>query len=168
MIIVKVWIKCPYNNSVINLVLRLGLMALGTVGLTFFNIWVALGYLIYSILFNFWLLPSKHCKNCYYAVKETTVDSKTGKTIEKLLPKDQWVESCLQKHVDCGKKWMYSFYILWLVPIVLIIISFFLSFSIYAVMYLIGFIVVLAIMLYYTRQKICPTCEIMEECHSAF
>jgi len=162
------WIKCPYNNSVINLVSRLGLMALGIVGLTFFNIWVAVVYLIYSVLFNFLLFPTMHCQYCYYAVKETTTDSKTGEPIKKLLSKDKWKESCLEKHVACGKKWSINFYISWFVPIVLIIISLFLSFSIYAVMYLIGFIGVLALMLYYTRMKICPRCEIMEECHSAF
>ena len=168
MIMVKVWIKCPYNNSAINLVSRLGLMALGTVGIIFFNLWVAVVYLLYSVLFNFLLFPTKHCQYCYYAVKETTTDSKTGETIKKLLPKDQWVETCLKKHVACGKKWATNFYILWFIPIILIIVSFFISFSVFALLSLIGFIAVLALMLYYTRMKICPRCEIMEECHSSF
>ena len=162
------WIKCPYNNSVVNTVSRLGLMAIGTVGIIFFNLWVALVYLIYSVLFNFLLFPTKHCQYCYYAVKKTTTDSETGKTIEKLLPKEQWKESCLEKHVECGKKWSINFYVLWFVPIVLIIISFFFSFSILALLTLIGFIAVLALMLYYTRRKICPKCVIVEECHSSF
>jgi len=165
---VVLWIKCPYNNSVINLASRLSLMAIGTVGIIFFNLWVAVVYLLYSVLFNFLLFPSKHCQYCYYAVKETTIDNKPGKTIEKLLPKDQWVESCLEKHVECGKKWSKGFYILWFVPIILIIVSFFISFSVFALLALIGFIAVLALMLYYTRKKICPRCEIMEECHSSF
>jgi len=165
---VVVWIKCPYNNSIINTVSRLGLMALGTVGLIFFNVWVAVAYLIYSVLFNFLLFPTMHCQYCYYAVKEATTDSQTGKTIKKLLPKEQWVETCLKKHVECGKKWSINFYISWFVPIVLIIVSFFFSFSVFALLSLIGFIAVLALMLYYTRMKICPRCEIMEECHAAF
>lgn len=165
---VVLWITCPYNNSVLNLLLRLSLMALGTVGLIFFNVWVSVGYLIYAVLWNFLIFPTIHCKYCYYAVKETTTDGNTGKSIKKLLPKDQWVESCLENHVECGKKWSKGFYILWFVPIILIIVSFFLSFSIYALLSLIGFIGVLAGMLYYTRQKICPTCAIMEECHSSF
>jgi len=168
MSMVVVWVKCPYNNSVINLVSRLGLIALGTVGLIFFNIWVAVAYLTYSVLFNFLLFPTMHCQYCYYAIKKTTVDNKTGKTIEKLLSKEQWKESCLEKHVKCGKKWSKGFYILWFVPIILIIISFFFSFSIFALLSLIGFIGVLAGMLYYTRMKICPRCVIMEECHSSF
>lgn len=168
MSMVVVWVKCPYNNSVINLVSRLGLMALGTVGLIFFNVWVAVAYLVYSVLFNFLLFPTMHCQYCYYAVKKTTTDSTTGKTIEKLLSKEQWKESCLEKHVECGKKWSKGFYILWFVPIILIIVSFFFSFSIFALLSLIGFIGVLAGMLYYTRMKICPRCVIMEECHAAF
>jgi len=168
MIMVKVWIKCPYNNSVLNTVLRLGLMALGTMGLIFFNIWVAVAYLIYAVLWNFLIFPTWHCQYCYYAVKETTSDSTTGETTEKLLPKDQWVETCLKNHVKCGKKWATNLYILWFVPIILIIVSFFISFSLLALFYLIGFIAMLALMLYYTRMKICPRCEIMEECHASF
>jgi hypothetical protein len=80
-------------------------MALGTVGIIFFNVWVAVVYLIYAMLFNFLLFPTKHCQYCYYAVKETTTDNTTGKTIKKLLPKDQWKESRLENHVECGKKW---------------------------------------------------------------
>ena len=165
---VVLWIKCPYNNSVLNTLLRLGLMALGTLGLAFFNIWVAVAYLIYAVLWNFLIFPTIHCKFCYYAVKETTTDGTTGKSIKKLLSKDKWVESCLENHVECGKKWSKGFYILWFVPIILIIVSFFFSFSIFALLSLIGFIGVLAGMLYYTRQKICPKCVIVEECHSAF
>jgi disulfide bond formation protein DsbB len=143
-------------------------MVFGTVGLIFLNLWVSLVYLIYSIGFNFLLYPTKHCQYCYYAVKESTIDSKTGKTIKKLLPKEQWIESCLEKHVACGKKYGFNFFLIWLIPIVLIIVSFFFSFSIFAVIALIGFIIMLASMLTYTKKKICPTCVIVEECHSSF
>ena len=164
----NILVKCPFYKSGFQWVLRLVLMGLGTVGLYFFNLWVAVAYLIYSVLFNFLLFPTMHCQYCYYAVKKTTTDSTTGKTIEKLLSKEQWKESCLEKHVECGKKWSKGFYILWFVPIILIIVSFFFSFSIFALLSLIGFISVLAGMLYYTRMKICPRCVIMEECHSSF
>jgi len=40
--------ECPFNKSVLQLVLRLGLMALGTMGLIFLNFWVSVVYLIYS------------------------------------------------------------------------------------------------------------------------
>jgi len=155
--------KCPFNTSVLQIVLRLVLMVLGTVGLYFLNLWVAVVFLIYYVAFFFFLMPVKHCQYCYYKVKETTKDGKKC-----LLPKDQWKESYLQKHVDCGKKWGFNFFILWFLPIVLISISLFLSFSIFALISLIGFIVVLAISLIHMRWKVCPTCAIMEECHAAF
>jgi len=105
---------------------------------------------------------------CYYKVKETTIDEKSGKPIVKLLPKDKWKECCLEKHVDYAKKWGFNFFILWFLPIVLIIISFFLNFSIFALISLIGFIVVLAVMLIHMKWKVCPTCAIVDECHAAF
>jgi len=122
-------------------------MALGTVGLYFLHVWVAVGYLIYSFGFYLWLTPVKHCKYCYYQVKETSIDSKTRKPIGKLLSLDEWKESYFPKHVACGKKWGVTFFILWVLPMVLIGISFFWSFSIYALIALLGYIGVLAIML---------------------
>ena len=160
--------KCPFNHSVFQVVLRLGLMVLGTVGLYFLNIWVAVVYLVYYAVFFFLAMPLKHCQYCYYKVKETTVDEKTGNKIRKLLSKEEWKECCLEKHVDYAKKWGFNFFILWVFPIVLIIISFFLNFSIYALLSLIGFIVVLAVSLVHMRWKVCPSCAIVEECHSAF
>ena len=165
---VVLWIKCPYNNSAVIMVLRLGLMALGTLGLVFFNLWVSVVYLGYSVLFNFLFFPSKHCQFCYYAVKETTTDNETGKTIRKLYPKDQWKESCLEKHVTCAKKWAINLYILWFSPIILIIISFFFNFSSIALLSLIGFIGAFVFMFYYIQKKICPNCAIEEECKASF
>jgi membrane protein YdbS with pleckstrin-like domain len=125
-------------------------------------------YLIYFVVFFFWAMPVKHCQYCYYKVKETTIDKENGKPIVKLLPKDKWKESYLNKHVACGKKWGFNFFILWFLPIVLISISLFLSFSIFALISLIGFIVVLAVMLIHMKWKVCPTCAIVDECHAAF
>ena len=160
------FIKCPYNKSVFQWVLRLGLMALGTGGLLFLNLWVAVAYLIYYLVFFFLAMPLKHCQYCYYKIKETTLDS--GKTNVKLLPIDEWKESYLEKHVDCGKKWGFNFFILWFLPIILINISLFLSFSIFALISLIGFIVVVAVTLIHMKWKVCPTCAIVDECHSSF
>ena len=159
--------RCPYYNP-LNILFIIGLIAFGTIGLYFLNLWVAIVYLIYAISWYFLVMPVVHCQYCYYKTKETTVDNTTGKAIENLLPKEQWVESCLQKHVECGKKWGFNFFIAWFLPIILIVISFFLNFSIYALLSLIGFIVVLTVMLIYVRYKVCPTCAIMEECHEAF
>ncbi|MFX1393342.1 MAG: hypothetical protein ACFFAH_07190 [Promethearchaeota archaeon] len=162
----NILVKCPFYKSGFQWVLRLVLMVLGTMGLYFLNVWVAVAYLIYYILFYFLLMPLKHCQYCYYRVKETTTEG--GKTISKLLPKGKWTECYLKKHVACGKKWGFSFIILWLLPIVLIIISFFLNFSIFALICLIGFVGVLALSLIHMRWKVCLTCAIMEECHSSF
>ena len=165
---VWLWLKCPYNKSVLNWLFRLGMMVFGTVGIYFLNLWVAVVYLIYYVVWSFLLMPLKHCKNCYYMVKETTTNEKTGKTSVNLLPKEEWVESCLEKHVACGKKWGFNFFISWFAPIVLIIISFFFNFSIIALISLIGFIGSLAGSIIYVRYKICPRCAIIEECHEAF
>ena len=141
----------------------------GTVGLKFLNIWVAVVYLPISAVFTFWTWPVKHCKYCYYNVTETAPEKKNGKTIMKLLPKNEWKESYLTKHVDCGKKWFPSIgIVLWVFPIIGIVISFFLDFCIYALYSLIGFIALLVIMLVYVRYRVCPSCAFMEECHAAF
>ena len=160
----KVYIKCPYFGSVINVGLIIGWMALGTVGLYFLNLWGAVVYLIYSLVFMFWAMPVKHCQYCYYRVKETPIDNKKGE----LLPLEKWKELYLKKHVDCAKKWSVHFFILWFGPIIGISISFFLWFDIVALLSLIGFIVMLAAMMIYVNKKVCPTCAFMEECHASF
>ena len=161
--------KCPYNKSVLLWIFRLGLMVLGTVGLKFLNIWVAVIYLLYSVVFTFWVQPVKHCKYCYYNVKAPTVEEKNGKAIMKLLPIDEWKESYLKMHVDCANKWYPPINILlWLLPIITMGISLFLNFSVITLFSLIGFIVLLALMLLYTQKKVCPTCAFVDECHSSF
>jgi hypothetical protein len=160
--------QCPYNNSVVVLASRIALVALGTIGLTFLHPWVAVVYLIYAAGFSFLAWPVKHCQYCYFKITESTTDEKTGETMLTLMPTEEWTDSYLQKHVACGKKWGKNLAILWFFPIPLIGISFLLNFSIVAVISLIGFIGALAVMLTYTRYKICPTCAIVEECHAAF
>jgi hypothetical protein len=163
-----VYPQCPYNNSVLLLVLRVGLIVLGTVGIRYLHVWIAAVYLVYSVAFFFVAMPVKHCQYCYYKVREPAGEREKGKTRMKLLPVDTWKESYLQKHVDCGKKWGFNFAILWVGPIVLIGISLFLNFSVSALLFLIGFIGVLAVMVVYVRWRVCPTCAIMDECHAAF
>jgi len=158
--------KCPFYKPV-PLLIILVLIALGTWGIHYLNLWAAVAYLIYSILYYFLAMPLTMCKYCYYKVKETTIDRKKGKTIEKLLPLDKWRESYLKKHV--GQKHLTVFMsIIWLLPIVLIVISFFLNFSIFALISLICFIVVLVGNYFYMLRKVCTTCAIKEECHSSF
>lgn len=158
--------KCPFYKPV-PLLIILALIALGTVGIYFLNLWVSVGYLIYSIVFYFLAMPLTICKYCYFKVKETTIDRDTGETIVKLLPLDKWRESYLKKHVG-QKYWAVFMSIIWLLPIVLIVISFFLNFSIFALIFLIGFIVVLVGNYFHMLRKVCTTCAIMDECHSSF
>jgi len=160
--------KCPFYKSVLHLVFMLALIGLGTVGIYFLNLWIALVYLIYSIVFFFLAMPLWHCQYCYYKVKETPLDRKKRKPIVKLLPIDKWKESYLNKHVNCAKKWGFNFFILWLGPIILIGISLFLNFSLFALIFLIGFIVVMAVMMIHMKRKVCPICAIKDECHSSF
>jgi hypothetical protein len=158
--------KCHFYKPV-PLLIILVFIALGTWGIYYFNLWAAVGYLIYSILFYFLVMPLTICKYCYYKVKETTIDKEKGKTIEKLLPLDKWRESYLKKHVG-QKNWVGLMTIIWFLPIVLIVISFFLNFSIFALISLIGFIVVLVGNYFYMLRKVCPACAIQKECHSSF
>ena len=54
--------SCPLNKSFLQLVFKLGMMALTTVGLIFFNLWVSMVYLIYSVAFFFLIMPLTICK----------------------------------------------------------------------------------------------------------
>jgi membrane protein YdbS with pleckstrin-like domain len=160
--------KCPYNRPVLQWILRVALLVLGALGLSFLNFWAAVVYVIYYGVFFFWAMPVKHCQYCYYCVTDPTIDSKTGTTRGTLLPLDQWKESHFPQHVECAKKWEANFFILWFLPIGLMGIGLFLNFSIVAVIALIAFIVVLAAMLLHMKWKVCPTCAFMEECHASF
>ncbi len=161
----RIFPKCPFYNSVVIVILTIALIAFGSIGIYFLHFWAALVYMIYSSVFYFLAMPVWHCQYCYFKVRDP---STVGKTNERLLPKNEWKESYLTKHVVCAKKWGYNFFIIWFVPIILIVISFFLSFSIFAVLSLIGFLVALGLILYYTRKRVCTNCAIMEECHAAF
>jgi len=152
-LILEIFPKCPFYTSLQALSIILALITLGTVGIYFFNLWAAVGYLIYSILFYFLLMPFTMCKFCYFKVNETTVD--------------KWRETYLEKHVG-QKNWVIFMVIVWFLPIVLIVISFFLDFSIFALLSLIGFIVVLVGNYFYMLRVKCPKCAIKEECHSSF
>ena len=94
-------------------------------------------------------------------------DKSLLKTIEKLLSVDKWSESHLHKHVG-QKNWVVLMVIIWFLPIVLIVISFFMDFSLFAVISLIGFTAVLVGNVFYMLRVKCPKCPIREECHSSF
>ena len=158
--------KCLFYKPV-PLLIILVLIALGTWGIYFLNLWAAVGYSIYSILFYFLVMPLTICKYCYFKVTETTIDKEKGKTTKKLLSVDKWSESHLHKHVG-QKHWTWLMTMIWFLPIVLIVISFFREFSIFAVISLIGFTAVLVGNVIYMLRVKCPTCPIQEQCHSSF
>jgi hypothetical protein len=138
------------------------MLVIGSWGISFLNIWAAVSYSVYSILFFFLALPLTICKYCYYKTKETT------QTIERILPVDKWRELYLKKWTSQGKKVQIFMGIIRLLPMVLIFISFFLNFSLFALISLIGCIVVLGGNVIYMNQRVCPTCTIKDECHSSF
>jgi len=155
--------KCPFYKPVpVSIILVL--IALGTAETYFLNLWVAVGYLLFSIVFYFLVMPFTTCRYCDFRVKETR---ETGETIEKLLSVGEWSKSHLHLHVG-QKGWAFVYAIIWFLPIVLVGVSLFLNFSSFALLSLVGFVVVLLGNYFYMVRVKCPTCPIQEECHSSF
>ena len=99
----------------------------------------------------------------------TSIDKESHKPIKVFLTIKEWKESYLDKHVACGKKWgAPNLFVLWFLPIGLIVISFFVNFSLIALISLAGLIVILAVMGDHMTRKVCPECAIKDECHAAF
>ena len=157
----RIFPKCPFYRPV-RLLIILAMIFIGSWGISFLNVWVASSYFVYSILFFFFALPLTICKYCYYKTKETT------QTTERLLSVDEWRGLYLKRWISQGKKVRIFMGIIWLLPMVLIFISFFLNFSVFALISLIGCIVVLGGNVIYMNQRVCPTCSIRDECHSSF
>ena len=164
----RIYPKCPFYKSAQAVSIILALIALGTVGIYFLSLWAAVAYLAYSLLWYFVAMPLTMCRYCYFKTTETTIDRDTGETVEKLLSVDKWSASYLQTFVKCGGRYTVFMSIVWLLPIVLIVISFFLSFSILALLALLGFVAVLVANYFYMLRKKCPSCAIKDECHSSF
>ena len=158
--------KCPFYKTV-NVMIILVLIAIGTWGTYYFHFWAAIGYLIYSLVFYFLVMPLTMCRYCFFKVTETAVDKEKGKATKKLLSKEEWSKSHLPKHVG-QKHWVWFMFMIWLAPIVLIIISFFRNFNYLAIIALIIFIAVLVGNFFYMIKIKCPNCPIQEECHSSF
>lgn len=163
------WIfpKCPFYKPV-RLSIILAMIILGTWGISFLNLWLGVAYTIYSILIFFLVLPLTICKYCYYRVKDSTLDIENGKTAEKLPSINKWKESFLNKWIGQAKKIQIFMGIIWLLPIILIFVSLFLNFSIFALISLLGCIGVLGGNVIYMNRKVCTTCKIKEECKSSF
>jgi hypothetical protein len=164
--ILGIFPRCPFYKSIDAVLIILALIGLGTIGIYFLNFWVAVVFFAYSVLWYFLVMPFTLCKYCYFRLKETSTDMATGKTIERLMPIEKWRETNgIEKHVG-QKNWSYCMSIVWLLPIVLIVISFFTNFSLFALAALVGFIGVLVGNVLYMGRKKCPTCAIKEECHA--
>jgi len=147
--------KCPFYRP-IRLLIILAMITIGTWGISFLNIWLSVSYFLYSILVFGLILPLTICKYCYYKTKSLQFSV------------DKWRELFLKKWVSQGKIARIFMGIIWLLPIVLIFISFFLNFSVLALISIIGCIVVLRGNVIYMNQGVCPTCTIKDECHSSF
>ncbi len=148
--------KCPFYRHV-RLLIILTMIVIGSWGISFLNMWVAVSYTIYSILIFGLILPLTICKYCYY---------KTNKSLE--FSVEKWRELYLKKWVSQGKIARIFMGIIWLLPLALIFISFFLNFSFWALLSLIGCILVLGGNVVYMNQRVCPKCAINDECHSSF
>lgn len=150
--------RCPFYKPLPVLIIII-LISLGTWGIYYLNFWAAMGYLIYSMVFYFLLMPFTMCKFCYFKVKETVEDDKSSV--------ESWAKSGLHKHVG-QKHWSWAMFIVWALPIVLSVISFFINFSLFAVLALIGFVAVVIGNFFYMIRVKCSKCPIQKECHSSF
>ena len=160
--------RCPFNDSLIQWIIRMGITVIGTLGLYLVNIWVSVLYLAYSLSYHFLIMPIKHCKYCYYNTQSQTLNL-NGKAVVELLPVNSWTEGYLDKHVSCGHKWgAPHLAILWFTPIILLAIVLFLNFTVYPLTLLGIFIALLAVMGLHMKSKVCETCTIKEACHSSF
>lgn len=161
--------RCPFYKPT-SLMIILVLIALGTWGSYYLNIWAAVSYLVYSLLFYFVLMPFTMCKHCYFRIIESSTDEETGKTTKKLMDVDVWGKTLLHKHAG-QKNWSWAMFIVWITPIVLTIIGIVSNYSLYGLIPLIpllSFIVAVVGNFFYMLKVKCPECPIREYCHSAF
>jgi hypothetical protein len=158
--------RCPLYKPT-PLLIILAITALGTWGIYYLNFWAAIGYMIYSLVFTFVLMPFTMCKHCYFKKFETSIDDETGETTKKLMSVDKWGKTLLHLHVG-QKPWAWGMFLTWFAPVVMIIVSFFLNFNYLAVIALVAFIAAIAGNYLYMIKIKCPKCPIQKECHSAF
>ncbi|MGY5880398.1 MAG: hypothetical protein RTV31_09105 [Candidatus Thorarchaeota archaeon] len=158
--------KCPFYKPIPVLII-LVMVSLGAIGIYYLDYWATMGYMIFSFLFYFLVMPFTTCKFCYFKVIETTTDEETGKTTEGLLTVEQWSKSHLHLHVG-QKGWAFVMALIWFLPIILTGIALFFNFSLIPLFALIGFFLVLVGNYFYMLRIKCPTCPIQEECHSSF
>jgi hypothetical protein len=161
--------RCPLYKPIPILII-LVIIALGTWGIYYLNLWVAVAFLIYSLLFCFVLMPFTMCKHCYFRYVITSKDEETGETTKKLMSVDEWGKTLLHKHVS-QKPWSWAMFLIWFLPIILTIVGISLNYSTYGLIPLIPLFSLIAVLVgnfFYMLKVKCPTCPIREECHSSF
>jgi hypothetical protein len=141
--------KCPVAASKSRFMLNLLMVALGAAGLYFLSIWASVAYIVLFFVFFFVIMPLKACQHCYYKVDATV---------------EEWKEEHLRLHADCMKTWGSAIFLIWIVPIVGIVVSFFMNFSYVAVICLIGFVAILSYSSVHLRKYVCSHCAIVEVC----
>ncbi len=141
--------KCPATASKSRFFLNLIMVAFGAVGLYYLSIWASVAYILLFLVVFFVVMPMRMCQYCYYKVDSSL---------------EEWKEEYLQQHADCVKKWGSAIFLIWGVPIVGIIASFFTNFSPVAVVCLVGFVALLSVLPMHLRKTICAFCEILEVC----
>ncbi len=148
--------KCPFYKPV-RLLIILAMIVIGTWGISFLNIWLSVLYWLYSILVFGLILPLTICRNCFYKTK-----------MEIQFSVAKWKELYSNKWVSQGKIIRVFMGIIWLFPIILIFISFFVNFSFFGLLSLIGCIAALGVNVIYMNHRVCSSCTIKSECHSSF
>lgn len=141
--------KCPATTSKSRFGLNLLMVVLGAVGLYFLSIWISVAYVVGFFAFFFVVMPFTVCRYCYFRVDADI---------------EEWKEKYLQSHTDCMKKWGTGIFLIWLVPIIGIVASFFVNFSLIAVVCLVGVIALLSVLPMHLSRTICAHCEILEVC----
>lgn len=125
------------------------MVACGAVGLSYLNVWVSVAFIVLFVAYFFVIMPLTLCKYCYF---KTDADLK------------EWEEKYLQLHTKAMKKWGMGIFIVWLVPVIGIVVSFFVNFSVVAVICLVGFVAFLLWLPRQLSQTICSHCAIVEMC----
>lgn len=141
--------KCPAAASKSRFFLNLLMVALGAGGLYFLSVWVSVVYLVAFFAFFFVVMPMTACRYCYFRT-----DASLG----------EWKEEYLQQHSDNMKKWGTGIFFIWGIPVVGIIASLFVNFSIVAVICLVGFVAILSVLPVHLNRIICAHCAILEVC----
>ena len=142
--------KCPLHTNTMQRILNPLLIIFGTLGLYYLNLWFAIFYLLISVVFFMIIMPTKACQYCYFNSEGITLD--------------QWKKEYAKLHEANWKKFGLGLFTVWLLPVIGIIISFFLEFEILALVTLILYISIFTVSQINFKKKVCPKCEMLPIC----